>query len=192
MKSTKPLGLDPRGRIGPVTILKLILVIVAEGMAFSFHYVAYSETLTLMPGTYLVDIPGIDWLFRDAPDMTINHLVAAVMAMATVAAPVIVFLYVMKEHVLDDPGGFFANPANSFFLGLLVLFWLLMVAVELSNILSLIDSYTQNPFARSDVTDALQEHRGFALFITIALVLVNTALAMASAKLWYSLMKEEG
>lgn len=191
MKSTKPLDLDPPGRITPVLILKVIIVLGLELLAVTFHYVAYSETLTLMPGTYLADIAGIAWLFAGMPDLTINHLVAAVMAGATVLAPVALFLFLMKERVLEAPGTFFANPANGFYLGLLVLFWGLMVSVEVTNILTMIDAYTQNPFARGEVTEALNEGRGFAIFITVALVLVNTALALASARLWFSLTKEE-
>lgn len=172
-------------------ILKVLLVMVIECGAFVLHYAAYSQTMTLGPGGYLVDVPGIGFLFERVPDMQVNHLIAAAMALASVATPVIGFYYLLRERVLADPGGFFSYIPNRVYVTVLALFWALMVGVEIVNVLTLIQSYVANPFLQSSVADAFREHTGLAILSAVVISIVNAAIGLGTALAWYAILNKK-
>lgn len=177
--------------------VKLLLVTGMEVFAFVLHYAAYVQTMTIMPGTYLSDIAGLGWMFAQAPEMTVNHLIAGLLAAATVATPVFGFMYLIRNNVIEDHGAFFAYVPNRIYVVALGLFWALMVSVEIVNVLTLIDQYTANPFLSgaggNQMAEALRDHRGLAILSTVVIAIVNTALGLATAKLWLSVLhRREG
>lgn len=175
------------------TLVKAGIATLAEGIAFVVHYSAYAQTMNVMPGGYLVDIPGIAWLFRAAPEMQVNHLIAGLMAIASVGAPVFAFIYLMRENIIDEPQAHFRYIPNRVYFGLIAAFWALMVGVEILNVLTLIDTYVQNPFQRGQVAAALRSHSGLAFLSAVVISIVNSALALVTARVWFSILgrKEE-
>lgn len=176
-----------------VLFLKLLLISLIEGGSFLLHYTVYTQTMTLMPGGYLVDIPGIGWLFGGAPDMQVNHLVAAFMALASVATPVLGFYYLLRERVLDDPQAYFAYIPHRIYVGVLAAFWALMIGVEIVNVLTLIQSYIQNPFIKSDVAETFRQHEGLAFLSAVVISIVNAAIGLGTALAWRAILaRKEG
>ena len=174
------------GNMGTQTalLMKLFLVMGIEAGAWVLHYSMYSQSMSLTPGNFLVDIPGIGWLFAAAPDMSVNHLIAGFMAVASVAAPVVGFFFLLRERVIAEPELFFSYPPNRIYLGLLLVFWALMVTVEIVNVLTLIESYLQNPFVKSGAADALRKHEGLALLSAVVITVANAAVALGTALVW--------
>jgi len=193
MPASKKIVLEQApGGPNTIQIVKLTLAGAAEFAATLMHYVTYSQTMTLMPGTYLVDIAGLGWLFAAVPDMTINHLLALFLAAATVAAPVFGFLYLMRERVIVAPGEFFAYKPNCVYAAALAGFWGLMIALELTNTMMLIDSFLENPFTQGQAATVLRDHRELAILSAVVVVIVNHALALATARLWFTILDKEG
>jgi hypothetical protein len=162
------------------TLVKAGIATLAEGIAFVVHYSAYAQTMNA-------------WLFRAAPEMHVNHLIAGLMAIASVGAPVFAFIYLMRENIIDEPQAHFRYIPNRVYFGLIAAFWALMVGVEILNVLTLIDTYVQNPFQRGQVAAALRSHSGLAFLSAVVISIVNSALALVTARVWFSILgrKEE-
>lgn len=173
-------------------LFKLLLVIVIEAAAFVLHYSAFSQTLNMGGSDYLVDIPGISWLFQSVPDAQVNHLVIAFLAMASVAAPVALFFYLLRERVIAEPEEFFCYPPNRIYLGLLVAFYGVMLSVELVNVLALIESWVTNPFTTSDMAKEFRKHESLALLSTVVIAITNAAVALFTAKVWTAILPKKG
>lgn len=183
-------GGDAASQVGQLT--KLLLVFGVELGAWVLHYAAYTQTMTVMPGGYLVDVPGIGWLFQAAPDAQVNHLVAAFMALASVATPVFGFFFLIRNRVIAEPELFFVSVPNRIFVGLLLAFWALMVTVEVTNVLTLIEQYVNNPFVKSGPTDVIREHKGLALLSAVVIAIVNSAVALGTAMVWTAIFPKRG
>jgi len=53
---------------------------------------------------YLCDLPGFGGVFCVIDeDMTVSHLLALVLAVFTVAAPIMIWSAVLDEHIHEDP-----------------------------------------------------------------------------------------
>ena len=172
-------------------LAKLILVMGIEAGAWVLHYAAYSQTMTIMPGGFLVEIPGIEGLFSGAPDMPVNHLIAGFMAVASVATPVFGCFILIRHRVIAEPEVYFAYPPHRIYMALLLAFWALIVAVEIVNVLTLIESFVQNPFAKSGAADALRDHKGLAYLSAVVIAIVNAAVALGTALVWTSIFRRK-
>lgn len=188
LRAVHPAAPNADGGFRLSTLAKAGVATAAESIAFVVHYSAYTQTMNLMPGGNLAEIPGIAWMFADAPDIQINHLIAGLMALASVATPVFSFYYLMRERVIDEPQAFFSYLPNRLYLALIGLFWALMIGVEILNVLTLIQTHTQNPFQRSQVAEALLTHSGLALLSAVVIAIVNSALALATARVWIGIL----
>ena len=167
-----------------VKIIKIFAVFGIEIGMLVFHYAVYSETLTLMPGGYLIDIAFIGFLFAAVPDAQVNHMIAGFLALASVATPVLGFFYLLRERVFAEPEVFFSYKPHRVYVTVLLLFWSLMVIVELYNVVTLIETYVQNPFLNNQAVKAVRENAGLAYLAAVVIALVNTALALMTALVW--------
>jgi hypothetical protein len=175
-----------------LALLKLLLVLAVEFGAFILHYAAYSQVMTLGPSGYLDSIPGIDGLFAAFPEAQVANLVAAALALASVATPVAAFHYCLSRGVLADPAGHFTYMPNRIYAGIIGVFWALMLSVEILSVMTLIDTYASNPFTRSEAARQLRDHAGLAFLAAAILSLVNAAIGLATAVVWHGLIARKG
>ncbi|MCA9805378.1 MAG: hypothetical protein KC777_25585 [Cyanobacteria bacterium HKST-UBA02] len=173
------------------TITKVIIATLIELGLFVLHYTVYAETLSVMPGEYLADIPGLEWLFTGT-DLQVNHMVAGSLALVTVATPVVGFYLLLKNRVFSQPGAFFGHMPNRVYVAILALFWAIVVATELSNVLALIESYVSNPFIGGEEAETLRTLADYALLVATVVSLVNAAVALFTASLWHSILSRRG
>jgi len=74
---------------------------------------------------YLCDLPGFGGVFCVIDeDMTVSHLLALVLAVFTVAAPIMIWSAVLDEHIHEDPRAWLASPMNRVKAGLAGLVYL--------------------------------------------------------------------
>lgn len=192
LKGRGPAGAPPPAD-GPdwVAIGKGLVAICFEVGLIVLHYTVYSETLSIMPGTFLEDIAGIGFLFGGT-DLRVNHLVAGALAVVTVATPVVAFYLLLKHRVFSEPGGFLAHVPNRIYLAVLALFWALIVATELYNVVALIDGYVNNPFRGGAEAAAMREVADYALLVAAVVAIVNAAVALFTANLWHAILSNRG
>ena len=184
-------GPPPSNGLDWVAIVKVVLVLTCEMGLTVLHYAVYSETLSIMPGEYVGDIPGLGFLFGGT-ELRVNHLVAAALAVVTVATPVVAFYLLLKHRVFSEPGGFLAHVPHRVYLGVLALFWAIILATELSNVVALIDGYVNNPFNSGPAAEALREVADYALLVAAVVAIVNAAVALFTASLWHSILSRRG
>ncbi|MCB9957150.1 MAG: hypothetical protein H6843_00900 [Rhodospirillaceae bacterium] len=184
-----PGGWPPTG-INYGIVIKMLIATSTELAFVALHYAVYAVTLSVMPGEYLADIPGLEWLFAGT-DLQVNHLVAAALAVVTVATPVVGFYLLLANRVFSQPGAFFGHIPNRIYFAVLVAFWAVVVATELSNVLALIQIYVENPFARSTEAEALRALSDYALLVATVVSLVNAAVALFTASIWHAVLSRQ-
>lgn len=153
-------------------------------------YGTYNETLGLMPGLYLCDLAALGALVcNTAPDMTVSNLLALLLAVFSVAVPIVIWNAVLDSDVLEDPGAWFDNPANKvwFVLGALVYFLVFML--ETVNLYTLIAQHADNHSGvlitaqdPNPMMEALRDNKALGVFIAALIAVVNVVLAFIAVR----------
>jgi len=156
----------------------------------------YTETMGLASNQYLCDLPGAGGLFCIIDeDMSVSHLLAFLLAVFSVAVPIMIWGSVLEEGIHEDPRAWLASPMNRVKAGMAGLVYGAVVALEVVNLYTLIAQQTApNPFGTAhDATpmmDFLAQNQGLGIFVALLIALVNTVLALLTVRASRSLMQK--
>ncbi|WP_172332132.1 hypothetical protein [Mangrovicoccus sp. HB161399] len=156
----------------------------------------YTETMGLISGQYLCDLPGFGGLFCFIDeDMTVSHLLAFLLAVFSVAVPMMIWSAVLEEGIHEDPRAWLANPMNRVKAGMAGLVYAAVIALEVVNLYTLIAQQTgPNPFGdkqdASPMMDFLAQNQGLGIFVALLFALVNTVLALLTVRASRSLVQK--
>lgn len=148
----------------------------------------YTETMGLASNQYLCDLPGVGGLFCVLDeDMTVSHLLAFLLAVFSVAVPIMIWSVVVDESIHEDPRTWLANPMNRVKAGLAGLVYIAVIALEVVNLFTLIAQETApNPWAspqdQAPMMEFLAQNQGLGIFVALLIALVNTVLALLTVR----------
>ncbi|AJE47968.1 hypothetical protein SAMN05443573_102243 [Celeribacter indicus] len=156
----------------------------------------YTETMGLISGQYLCDLPGFGGLFCVIDeDMTVSHLLAFLLAVFSVAVPMMIWSAVLDENIHEDPRAWLASPMNRVKAGMAGIVYGAVIALEVVNLYTLIAQETApNPFGGSQdaspMMDFLAQNQGLGIFVALLIALVNTVLALLTVRASRSLIQK--
>ncbi|PRY94793.1 hypothetical protein BCF33_0393 [Hasllibacter halocynthiae] len=156
----------------------------------------YTETMGLASNQYLCDLPGAGGLFCIIDeDMTVSHLLAFLLAVFSVAVPIMIWTAVLDENIHEDPRAWLASPMNRVKAGMAGLVYGAVVALEVVNLYTLIaQEAAPNPFGAAQDTSAmmdfLAQNQGLGVFVALLIALVNTVLALMTVRASRSLIQK--
>lgn len=148
----------------------------------------FSETMGLASKVYLAELPLIGGLFGVLDDeMTVSHLLAILLAVFSIAVPIMIWSVALEERVFDDPQAWIAQPANRIRAGLALGVYASVVALEVINLYTLIAKESvQGPFASAAAANPLMNflaaNQGLGIFVAFLIALVNTVLALLTVR----------
>jgi len=130
-------------------------------------------------------------------DMTVSHLLALVLAVFTVAVPIMIWSAVLDENIHEDPRAWLASPMNRVKAGLAGLVYAAAALLEVVNIYTLVARQSVsvsgpwgNPQDASPMMDFLAQNQGLGIFVALLIVLVNTVLALLTVRASRSLIQK--
>lgn len=156
----------------------------------------YTETMGLMSDQYLCDMPGFGGLFCIIDqDMTVSHLLAFLLAVFSVAVPIMIWSVVLDENIQADPRAWLASPMNRVKAGMAGLVYVAVIALEVVNLYTLIaQQAVTGPFGGQQdeppLMDFLAQNQGLGIFVALLIALVNAVLALMTVRATRSLMKD--
>jgi hypothetical protein len=178
---------EPGGYNSPpsrLDIAKLVGVLLVEASMLTLMYGVFSETMGLASNVYLSELPGIGKLFGLIDEeATVSHLLAFLLAVFSVAVPIMIWSVVLDEKVHLDHQAWLANPVNR----MRAIFGLsLYGAVFLLEVLNLYTLIAQqaasNPFGGVQDLDPLMaflaQNKALGVFISILIAVVNLVLGL--------------
>ncbi len=155
------------------------------------HYALYSHSMSFMPGAYLSDIPGFEWLFLET-EVQVSNLVALITAFASVVTPVAGFFYILRERIVTEPDQHFACFPNCMTFGLLVAFWIFLIGLEVFNVMTLVDMYFNDPLRQPDsMLGSFSQSKALSLLFSIVVTAVNQGIGLFSAFIYNALFSKE-
>jgi len=161
---------------------------VLEFGMFMLFFGVFTETMGLASGQFLSELPGIGRLFEIIdPDATVSHLLAFLLAVFSVAVPLMIWNVVLAERIHDDPQGWLAQPMNRVKAILAGVVYGAVVLLEVVNLYTLIAKETSaGPFASaapsSGLTAFLADNQALGIFVALLIALVNTVLALITVR----------
>jgi len=136
----------------------------------------------------LSDLPVVGGLFELIDeDATVSHLLAFLLAVFSVAVPIMIWNVVLTEGVHLDPRQWLAHPMNRVKAVLAGVVYGAVVLLEVVNLYTLIAQDTaQGPFNTNAPADALMallsENQVLGVFVALLIALVNTVLALITVR----------
>ena len=140
-----------------------------ELMMGTLFYGIYTDTIGLMSNVYLSELPGIGQLFGLIDEeMTVSHLLAAMLAFFSCAVPVYIWSVILNEKIYEEPRAWLSKPLNQIKAGFMLFIFVLVFALEVTNQYTLIAQHKNaGPLPTGDDGDlsdarseALQRGRG--------------------------------
>jgi len=187
MNFDKPSPLES-SPIGFSSIGAVIFCIVLEAAMFTMFFALYVETIGLMNGTLLSELPVIGPVFEMLdPDANASHIIAALLSAFSVATPLFIWGEIFQQKIFDDPQEWFAHPQNQIIAVFAALILALVIGLELVNLYTLIaKNATPSGFIQkapeSGLMAYLAENRGMGVFISAIIAVINIVLALFSTR----------
>jgi len=156
----------------------------------------YTETMGLASNQHLCDLPGAGGLFCIIDeDMTVSHLLAFLLAVFSVAVPIMIWSAVLDENIHEDPRAWLASPMNRVKAGMAGIVYGAVIALEVINLYTLIAKESApNPFGAandaSPMMDFLAQNQGLGIFVALLIVLVGCVLALLTVRASRSLIQK--
>lgn len=147
-------------------------------------YGLYTDTLGLASNLYLGDLPVAGRLFEWLdPNATVSHLLAFLLAVFSVAVPVMIWSVVVNEKVHLDHQAWLASPVNRVRAMTAAALYAAVFLLEVVNLYTLIAQQTAlNPFGGSvdldPLTAFLSQTKALGIFISVLIALVNFVLGL--------------
>lgn len=160
-----------------------------ELLMLLLFYGTYNETLGLMPGLYLCDLPGAGAIACQlTPDMTVSNLLAFLLAVFSIAVPIVIWGAVLEQRILQETGAWLDSPGNRVWLVLGILVYALVFALETVNLYTLIAQHSSGPgvFATTQepnaMMDMLSQNKALGVFVAAMIAVVNAVLAFIAVR----------
>lgn len=201
MKAPRP-NLPPQaympggGGPGPKALAGFTLAVLLELSMLVLLASTYTETMGLASNQYLCDLPGAGGLFCALDeDMTVSHLLAFLLAVFSVAVPIMIWSAVLDENIHEDPRSWLASPMNRVKAGMAGVVYAAVIALEVVNLYTLIAQQSApNPFGvshdQAPMMDFLAQNQGLGVFVALLIALVNTVLALLTVRATRALVQK--
>jgi hypothetical protein len=144
----------------------------------------FTETMGLASEQYLSELPVMGGVFEMIDeDATVSHLLAFLLAVFSVAVPIMIWNVVLNEGVHLDVRQWLRAPMNRVKAALAGVVYAAVVLLEVVNLYTLIaKETTAGPFASNApdgaLTAILADNQGLGVFVALLIALVNTVLAL--------------
>lgn len=161
-------------------------------------FAVFSSGIGLMDEAYLSELPLIGEVFMYIdPDANASHLIAALLAIFSVATPLVIWTEIYQQNILDNPREWISHPQNQIIASMAALVLLLVISLEIINIYTLIAKqatpggiYIQDE-AR-DFMAYLAENKGMGIAVSIVISVINIILALFTTRAFKHLKSPEG
>lgn len=166
-----------------------------EGAMLLLFFGVFTETMGLASEQFLSELPGIGGLFEIIDeDATVSHLLAFLLAVFSVAVPLMIWNTFLEEKVHLNPQQWLSDPVNRVKAILAGIVYGAVVLLEVVNLYTLIARETATgPFASAAPTDALTEfladNQALGIFVALLIALVNTVLALITVRTAHSMKR---
>lgn len=167
-----------------IDIVKAVAVVFVEAAMLTLMYGVFSETMGLASNVYLSELPGIGKLFGLIDEeATVSHLLAFLLAVFSVAVPIMIWSVVLAEKVHLDHQAWLANPVNRVRAIVGLSLYGAVFLLEVLNLYTLIAQQSAaNPFGAVQDLDPLMaflaQNKALGVFISILIALVNLVLGL--------------
>ncbi len=159
---------------------KLLGVMAAESFNWLLHSSSYGLINTVGQDTFIIDaigLPAWGWL----ENVTVSTLINGVLGLAAVGTPVFLFGMLLERHreMFGSPRAFFSGALAKIITGLLLTLYLFVIVTEFAALYLRVQAET----ATSPIPSLSGHSPEFwpMLLMSIALILVNAAMGMATA-----------
>ena len=187
-------GLPPGGSgLSLLALLGFILATALELLMLVLLFGTYAETMGMLSDVFLCDQPAIGRLFCVIDnEMTVSHLLALMLAIFSVAMPMVVWNEVIGQKIMDDPQLWISKPANRILAGIGLALLLLVFTLETVNIYTLIArEQIGGPFQTAQAPNQLMEflaaNQGLGIVVAGLVAVVNAALGFLAVRAAHSL-----
>lgn len=158
-----------------------------ELMMGTLFYGIYTDTIGVMSDVFLSELPGIGPLFSMVDEqMTVSHLLAAMLAFFSCAVPIYAWSIVLNEAVYENPRMWLAKPLNQLRAGFMFFIIVLVFVLEVTNLYTLIAQHNNTgplPTGQeSEMISLLAENTGLGIFVSALVAIINAVIALLTVK----------
>lgn len=181
------------GRGVPIkNMAALVGCFLLEAGIWTLFYGVYTDTIGLLSEVYLSELPGVGGLFSIIDeDITVSHLLAALLAFFSCATPVYLWSAVLNHRIHEKPQEWISAPMNKVYAGIGLFMFALVSGVEAVNLYALIARMSNTgPLPTGDLSQLmtyLSANKGLAIFISFLMTIINAAIALVTAKTAFDL-----
>lgn len=168
----------------PADYIKLGAVLFLEGAMLTLFLGAFSETMGFASNVLLSELPGVGKLFAIIDeDATVSHLLAFLLAVFSVAVPIMIWSVVLAEKVYLDHQRWLANPVNRVRAIVALALYATVFLLEVVNFYTLIAQQSAgNPFAAvtdlDPLTRFIAQNKVLGIFVSVLIAVVNLFLGL--------------
>ena len=171
------------------------LILFALGLEFVLWvmlYGVYAETIGLLSDVYLSELPVTGRLFALIDeDMSVSHLIAAMLAFVSCAVPVFVWSEVLSQRIYTDPQGWLSEPGHQIAAVLAAALLLIVIALEVVNLYTLIARQSMpGPLpvgGQTELMAFLADNKGLAIFVSLLMAVINVVVGFFTARAMHDL-----
>ncbi len=172
--------------------LILFLCLIPEAAVFVLYLSVYTETIGLFSNLFLSELPIVGPIFNLIDEeMTAAHLVAGILAFFSVTVPIHIWGVVLHQRIHEQPQAWFSKPMNQVYAVFLMALFCIVIFLEVTNLYSLIAKQAApNAFGleqSNEWLEMLSAHEDLGMLVAALMALINTIIALLTAKAAYSL-----
>lgn len=182
-------GFLPGGGFPFLPLLGFALAMVLKLLMLAVLFGTYAETMGMLSDVFLCDLPGIGRMFCAIDDeMTVSHLLALMLAIFSIAVPMMIWNEVLSQNIFADPQSWICKPGNRVLAGIALAMMALVFGLETVNIYTLIARAQMGggPFQTvqqgNQLMDFLAANQGLGVFVAGLVAVVNAALGFLAVR----------